>query len=40
MTTYQVIALLYAPVGALLIGAWAYWIATRPEKPEPRHPAE
>ncbi len=40
MTTYQVISLLMTPVGALVIAAWAYWIATRPEKPEPRQPAE
>lgn len=40
MTTYQVIGLLMTPVGGLLIGLATYWIATRPEKPEPRHPAE
>lgn len=39
MTTPQLIALLMPPAGALLIGAWAYWIATRPEQ-KPRHPAE
>ena len=39
MTTHQAIALLMPSVGGLLIGAWAYWIASRPEK-KPHHPAE
>ena len=37
MTTHQVIALFMTPVGGLLIGLAAYWIATRPD--QPRHPA-
>ena len=39
MTTLQVIALLMTPVGGLLVGLAAYWIATRPER-ERHHPAE
>ena len=39
MTTLQVIALLMTPVGGVLIGVAAYWLATRPENP-PHHPAE
>jgi hypothetical protein len=38
MSTLEVIALLMTPVGGLLVGLAAYWIATRPEKPT--HPAE
>lgn len=34
MTTNEIIGMLIAPVGGLLIGVWAYWIATRPEKPK------
>ena len=33
-------ALLFIPVSFIAVGAWAYWIATLPEKPAPRHPAE
>ncbi len=40
MTVPQAVALLMTPVGGLLIGAWAYWLATRPEKKPPHHPAE
>lgn len=40
MTALQVIALLMTPVGGLLIGLAAYWVATRPEKEQPHHPAE
>ena len=39
MTTLQVIALLMTPVGGLLIGLAAYWVATRPDR-KPHHPAE
>jgi len=39
MTTLQIIALLMTPVGGLLIGLAAYWVATRPE-PGQHHPAE
>ncbi|WP_281282887.1 hypothetical protein [Rubellimicrobium rubrum] len=40
MTTLHVIALLMTPVGGLLIGAAAYWVATRPARPPRHHPAE
>jgi hypothetical protein len=40
MTTLQMIALLVTPVGGLLVGLAAYWIATRPEKHPRHHPAE
>lgn len=39
MTTIEVIALLMTPVGGLLVGLAACWIATRPEKKR-HHPAE
>ena len=29
MSNAQFLALLVTPLGALLIGAWAYWVATR-----------
>ena len=38
MTTTEVIALLMTPLGGLMIGAFVYWISTRPEKPS--RPAE
>ena len=37
MTLYEFLAFMTIPAGGLLIGAWAYWIATRPEK-KPHHP--
>jgi hypothetical protein len=40
MTALQMIALLMTPLGGLLLGAWAYWVATRPEKNSRHHPAE
>jgi hypothetical protein len=39
MTTLQIIALLMTPVGGLLVGLAAYWVATRPEGGR-HHPAE
>jgi len=39
MTTLQIVALLTTPVGGLLIGLAAYWVATRPDR-EQHHPAE
>jgi multisubunit Na+/H+ antiporter MnhG subunit len=39
MTTIQIVALLVAPVGALALGAAAYWIAAR-EDDRTRSPAE
>jgi|GEM_PF-6772961 len=38
MTTMQIIALLVTPMGGLLIGGAAYWMATRPARQH--HPAE
>ena len=40
MTLDQFLVFLTVPAGGLLLGAWAYWIATRPVKDAPRHPAE
>lgn len=37
MTAIKFIALLTPAIGGLMVGGFAYWIATRPEK---RHPAE
>jgi hypothetical protein len=39
MTTMQFIAMLSPAIGGLLVGGFAYWIATRPEKRK-HHPAE
>lgn len=39
MTTNEVIALLITPLGGLIVGAAAYWIATRGDRAK-RHPAE
>lgn len=36
MTLEQFLLLMMAPAGALLLGAWAYWLATRDDRNEPR----
>ena len=40
MNMNDFVAVMVPPLGGLLIGAWVYWIATRPEKKSPQHPAE